>query len=98
MNTNSTQPKKITASLFQNHVGQYIAQANHLMSPLIVVKHGKPIAVVIGYHLWQKQKIQGINKPHPWIVACQKLAARIKKNGRPQTPAVTLIRQLRDEA
>lgn len=94
-------PKNVltaTATKVQNNFGSYLTKVTQTDKPVFVEKHGKPVAVLVSMDTWKDKSGDKGYKPSPWLKNLIKLSEEIKKKHPRQTPAVELIRQLREEA
>lgn len=81
----------------QNHFGACLKKVLRTAEPVVVQKHGKPVAVILSYREWNALKGAKTRKKNPLVAACDKLAAKMRKRQGKQTSAVDLIRQIRKE-
>lgn len=101
------QPKTVSATEIKNRFGDCLAEVISSRDPLIVERHGKPLAVLIDYQNWIKNsdriKTGSEKGKTPWTDACRKLAQSIRKRTlkprRATQPVscVEIIRQVREE-
>ncbi|MBI2346794.1 MAG: type II toxin-antitoxin system Phd/YefM family antitoxin [Deltaproteobacteria bacterium] len=89
--------KTIPATKVKNSFGECLAQVTLGRDPLIVERHGRPIAVLVSYPVWQEVTGEQPVYRSAWVEMALELSEKIRRRGRPQTPAVELIRQIRDE-
>lgn len=94
----SHHPKKVAATQIKNNFGQYLAEAISTPHPIYIEKHGHPVAVLVSAKTWQESTGEKLPSKKAWTEACSKLVREIAKNPVPQTPAVELLRQLREES
>lgn len=87
----------ISTTEAQNNFGACLKKVLHTAQPVLVQKHGKPVAVLLDYRSWQTLVAQKPVKEDAWVAKCQKLVARIKRGRGKQTSAVELLKELRDE-
>lgn len=88
----------ISTTQAQNNFGACLKKVLHTAQPVLVKKHGKPVAVLVDYRSWQSLTANHHQETDLWTNACQKLVMgmRRRKNNK-QTPSVELLKQLRDE-
>lgn len=93
--------KSVTATDLKNRLGDYLGEVIHRKEPLMIERHGKPVAVIVDLEQWKTLRPvqEGKTGDHPWIVAAKRLADKIDKKHPVMKPfsAVELIRQIRDE-
>lgn len=94
----SQAPKKVPATQVKNNFGHYLTEVIRHPHPLYIEKHGQPVAVLVSMKHWQEATGEKLPSRKTWIEACTKLASSIAQNPAPQTPAVELVRQLREES
>lgn len=94
----SHSPKKVAATQIKNNFGQYLAEVLSHPQPIYIEKHGHPVAVLVSAKTWQETTGEKLPSKKAWTEACRKLVSEIAKNSAPQTPAVELVRQLREES
>lgn len=88
----------ISTTQVQNNFGAYLAQVKRQRQPIFVERHGKPVAVLLGYEAWQELKGEKIPQRSVWVEAARQFSERVAKNHRKSSPpAVELIRELREE-
>ncbi len=90
--------KTVAATEIKNRFGDYLGEVIHQREPLIIERHGRPVAVLLDYSDW----VQGVAADQtktPWSDACEQLVQTLKKSGPKQQAnrAVELIRAVRDE-
>lgn len=90
--------KKIPATQIKNNFGHYLTEVMRLPHPIFIEKHGQAVAVLVSMKHWQEVTGEKLPSRRTWIEACTKLAREIAKNKVTQTPAVELVRQLREES
>ena len=88
----------ISTTEAQNNFGACLKKVMHTAQPVLVEKHGKPVAVLLDYRSWQTLVAHQPAKQDAWVAKCQKLAARIQRRKKAQTPAVELLKELRNES
>ncbi|MDO8644186.1 MAG: type II toxin-antitoxin system Phd/YefM family antitoxin [bacterium] len=94
--------KSATASEMKNHFGDFLGEVVHGNRPVLIEKHGKPVAVMISFKEWSEKKTQESEKSaadDPWIKRYRKLMEELKKAGlkKPQYDAVEMVRKIREE-
>lgn len=85
-----------SATNLKNRFGDYLEKARS-GEAIFVHKHGKPVAVLLDYSEWKQLHSRDKKAQSSWVQSCKKLSDEILKSGKPQTSAVKLIRQLREE-
>lgn len=89
-------PKKVAATQIKNNFGQYLAEAISTPHPIYIEKHGHPVAVLVSVKTWQESTGEVIPKKIPLIEDMRRLVQDICRTHPKQTPAVQLLRELRD--
>jgi prevent-host-death family protein len=92
--------RAVPATEMKNRFGDYLGEVVHRQEALIIEKHGKPVAVMVSVEEWRRlQDEKGRRSDSPWILACERLADKIrKKHPRTKhTPAVSLVKAVREE-
>lgn len=93
--------KLVSATEIKNRLGDYLGEVTRRRKPLLIEKHGKPVAVLVDVEQWRRLEEKGEKAwEDPWIAACRALNKKIlRRNPKAKhTPAVDLIRALREEA
>jgi prevent-host-death family protein len=93
-------PRAVPATEIKNRFGDYLGEVVHRREPLVIERHGKPVAVLVGIEEWRRlQDEEGKRSTVPWVEACMKLAEEIrKKHPRARhTSAVDLVKAVREE-
>lgn len=101
----SVLPEKASATLVKNRFGDYLGTVIRKKTPVLIEKHGKPVAIMVRYDQWQEiqGKVPPENERAPWTEACErfanKLQKKIKRRQNKNVPfsAVQLIHQIRQE-
>lgn len=90
--------KTVAATEIKNRFGDYLGEVIHQREPLIIERHGRPVAVLLDYSDWVQGGRSDQTKT-PWADACEQLVQNLKKSGPKQKShtAVDLIRAVRDE-
>ena len=90
--------KGASATEIKNRFGDYLGEVIHGNNPVLIEKHGKPVAVIISYKSWKEEK-EGGDKIDPWINAHRDIMNRImmRATGHPTEDAVTIINDIREE-
>lgn len=95
----SRSDKAVRATQFKNNLGQYLGDVIHRSLTVVVEKHGEAVAVLVGMKRWKELTGEKVPERSAWVEACRRLSRKIHKEGRKkQTPAVTLIRELRQQS
>ncbi len=82
----------------QNNFGAYLVRVQRYREPVLVERHGKTVAVLLGYEAWQELKGAKLPQRSAWVDAARAFSGAVSKKHRCQaTPAVSLIRELREE-
>ena len=91
--------KKVTATEIKNRFGDYLGEVVRTRKPLVIERHGKPIAILISLEGWKIEIEKERPYVHPWVRQHEKLIEQIKKNHPDSKPfsAVELVRQIRRE-
>lgn len=92
--------KTVAATEIKNRFGDYLGEVVHGHQPLMIERHGKTVAVLVGMKEWKRLKEEKLAKKEtPWIEACIRLSEKIRKNhpNAKTFSAVELIREIRDE-
>ena len=92
--------KTVAATELKNRLGDYLGAVIHGHEPVLIERHGKPVAVLVDYEKWKRlREEKSVKIEDSWIVECRELVERIKKNHPhvKQTSAVELVRQIREE-
>lgn len=90
--------KSASATEIKNRFGDFLGEVVHGNEPLLIERHGKPVAVIVKFEQWTgREKTREVRTP--WIDACLKLREEIKKNHPKLKPfsAVQLLRQIRED-
>lgn len=90
--------KTVAATEIKNRFGDYLGEVIHQREPLIIERHGRPVAVLLDYSDWVQGGAADKMKT-PWSDACEQLVQTLKKSGLKQkaNTAVELIHAVRDE-
>jgi len=90
--------KTVAATEIKNRFGDCLGEVIHNRQPLVIERHGRPVAVLLDYSDWMQGDRTDQNET-PWSDACEKLVKKLKKAGRRHktSTAVGLIRAVRDE-
>lgn len=91
-------PLSAPATEVQNNFGTFLSKVAQTDQPVFVERHGKPVAVLVSLNAWQEKAGQKTTRPSAWLQSMVNVSEKIRKKYPPQTPAVELVRQLRDEA
>lgn len=98
---NPTKQKTVNTVEAKNRFNELIAQVNRTKNPLIVEKRGQPVAVVLDYESYQKQKGQKAGKADERDTFIEELEAwhryLRKKYPKGTGDSVELIREAREE-
>ena len=87
-----------TATMIKNNLGDYLQEAM-TKEPVVIERHGKAVAVLVGFEDWQKLQGRKVPKRQAWFEACEALVQEMqRRNPKKVTSAVQLIRELREEA
>ncbi|MBI2067590.1 MAG: type II toxin-antitoxin system Phd/YefM family antitoxin [Deltaproteobacteria bacterium] len=91
--------KTVTATEMKNRFGDYLNHVVRKREPVLVEKHGKPVAVIVRFDDWKGLEAKRVEREHPWIRKCRELADRIDKNHPDSKPfsAVDLMQSIREE-
>jgi prevent-host-death family protein len=90
--------KSVSATDIKNRFGDYLGEVIHGNQPLLIERHGKPVAVVVKFEEWTRNREEK-RRDTPWVDACIQLSREIEKE-RPRSKsfsAVELIRRIREE-
>lgn len=88
----------VSTTQVQNNFGSYLAQVKRKRQPIFVERHGKPVAVLLGYEAWQELRGEKVPQRSVWVEQARQFSDRVAKHHRrPSVPAVDLIRELREE-
>lgn len=93
------QPRSITATQAKNRLGDYLAIVTSGKEPVVIERHGRPIAVLLDYGEWvQEHPLQG-KKKLSWSEELEQLAQKIAAEHPDPEPrsAVDLLNQIREE-
>ncbi len=92
-------PQKIVAATeLKNRLGNYLSEVIETKVPLLIELHGKPAAVIVDIHQWNRLEKKPEEKvEHPWVTECRELVEKIGRNHPRQTPAVECLRTVREE-
>lgn len=91
--------KEVSCTDIQNQFGNYLGWVVHRREPLLIEKHGKPVAVLVDYQEWKKMKEGPKTTRTPWCDALDQHLEEMKKkhpNAKPFS-AVELVNQIREE-
>lgn len=88
--------RTVAATEIKNRFGDYLGEVIHQREPLIIERHGRPVAVLLDYSDWVQG---GTSTKTPWADACEQWVKNLKKPGLKQkaNAAVDSIRVIRDE-
>lgn len=86
----------VSSTHVQNNFGTFVAQIIKTSQPVFVEKHKHPVLVMISYEMWQNLSTQTPTES-AWIKKVRQFTAEVKKKFPKQTPAVDLIRAIREE-
>jgi prevent-host-death family protein len=93
--------KGISATEMKNRFGDYLGSVIHRREPLVIEKHGKPVAVIVDFDQWQKLREEKslAREKHPWTSQCRRLSDAIRKNHPNAKPfsASRLVHEIREE-
>lgn len=91
--------KTVAATEIKNRFGDYLGEVIHKREPLIIERHGRPVAVLLDYSDWVQGGSTSDQTKTPWADACEQLVKKLKKTAPKQksNTAVDLIRAVRDE-
>lgn len=92
--------KTVPATEIKNRFGDYLGEVVHGKRPLLIERHGKPVAVLVKFEEWAREGERGGGESDtPWSDACEQLAREIAKTQRKEGTfsAVRLLRKIRDE-
>lgn len=98
-----THPKSVSATSVKNRFGDYLGEVMHAKRPLLIERHGKPVAVLVSFDQWVSQKKyrkRGGRPPSRWTVAAQRLIRQLKKDRtkvRSSKTSVELLHEIREE-
>lgn len=91
---------KAAATDVKNRFGDYLGEVVHGSDPLVIEKHGKPVAVLLSYDDWNLlRSLNGGKVKKDWFEALTEFTENFKRrhpNAKPFS-AVELIREIRDE-
>lgn len=94
-------PKKVVpATEVKNRFGDYLGEVLHKEEPILIERHGRPVAVLVSASQWQeKGREKRVGKEDPWLSNLNDLNDRIAKNHPRAKPwsAVDMIRSIREE-
>lgn len=91
--------KEVSCTDIQNQFGNYLGWVVHRGEPLLIEKHGKPVAVLLNYNEWKKLKEGPAATNTPLTDEIERFArevARKHPNAKPFS-AVDLVNQIRAE-
>lgn len=90
--------KTVSATEIKNRFGDYLGEVIHGGEPVLVERHGRPVAVLISYKNWIKKEI-GTERENPWFAAYSDLMEKIRRESPSplKTSAVELVRMVREE-
>lgn len=93
--------KSVPATAMKNRFGDFLGEIIHRKEPLLIERHGKPVAVLVSLEEWKKMRREegeGLQQT-PWIVECERLVEEIRKNHprTKHTSSVKLIRSIRED-
>lgn len=92
--------KSAPATDVKNRFGDYLARVVHRREPLLIEKHGKPVALLVPYEAGDEAPREGRgSSPTPISDALDRLAKEYWKNHPDAKPfsAVDLIHKVREE-
>lgn len=89
--------KKIPATQMKNNFGHYLTEAIRHPQPIYIEKHGQAVAVLVSMKQWREATGEAIPRKNPLIEGMRRLVEDIRRTHPHQTPAVQLLRELRDE-
>lgn len=93
--------KSIPATDIKNRFGDYLGEVLRKREPILIERHGKPVAVLVDLDQWNHRtfrKPEAAAFKDPWIEGLKKIHQRMKKNVSKKFSAVELVRQIREEA
>lgn len=93
-----TRPNSLSATQLQNNFGANLKKVIETARPLLVERHGKPVAALIHIDSFRRLARATPKPVSAWGKACQKLVADMRRYSRKHTSAVDLVRELREES
>ena len=94
------QGQLVSATQIKNRFGDCLARVVGGREPLLIKRHGKPVAVLMDFRQWEMAvKGKKSKEQNAWVVAYKKYLEKMRKRHRHDRTfsAVDLIRQIRDE-
>ena len=91
--------KSVSATEIKNRFGDYLGEVVHAKEPILVKRHGRPVAVLVSLDQWKRTQAGEVERETAWVATARQLAEKIDKK-HPQMKsfsAVDLIRKIRDE-
>lgn len=95
----TTNLRKATATQIKNKFGDYLGEVIYRREPILIERHGQPVAVIVEFEEWKRLKDKKDLQQNSWIKRIEQLNDELKKNNPHMKPfsAVELINQVRDE-
>ncbi len=93
--------KSVPATKIKNRFGDYLGEVLRKREPILIERHGKPVAVLVDLAQWDhhtSRKTQVSAFTDPWIEDLKKIHRRMEQNSSKKFSAVELVRQIREEA
>ena len=92
-----TPKKSIPATEIKNRFGDYLGEVIRRQEPVLVERHGKPVAVLVDFEHWKKMKEE--KEESSWIRELSRTLDKIEKKHphAKKFSSVDLLRQIRDE-
>ena len=87
----------VSATEIKNRFGDYLHGVLTDHAPLLIEKHGKPVAIIMEYAEWKKR--EALSSKKSWVEQCRRYATSLKKR-HPHSKifsGVDLIRSVREE-
>lgn len=89
--------KSANATDVKNRFGDFLGTVIRKREPLVIERHGKPVAVLVRYEEWAGKR-KGPEKKTPWVDSCERLAQDIARTHPSRSfSAVDLVRAIREE-
>ena len=96
--------KIISATEVKNRFGDYLGEVLRKQEPILIERHGKPVAVLVDLAQWERNHTNTLKSltldEDPWVASLKRIHHRIK-NRHPHlekfSPA-DLMRKIREEA
>lgn len=91
--------KSASATKIKNRFGDYLGEVIYRREPVLIERHGKPVAVIVDFDEWKKLRNKKEKKEHPWIKRLDELNEEYLKNHPDAKPwsAVDLINEIRED-